>query len=80
MYKMDWTQIILNLLKRNLINHGETGFLVELNNIKELKERILFLLKIGKKQENSVVKQEILLRKISVGKKVQKELRIFIMK
>jgi hypothetical protein len=52
------------------------GFLI----IKELKERIPFLLKIGKKQENSVVKQEILLRKISVRKKVQKELRIFVMK
>jgi phosphatidylinositol alpha-1,6-mannosyltransferase len=30
----------------SLINPDETGFLVELNNIKELKEKILFLLEI----------------------------------
>jgi glycosyltransferase involved in cell wall biosynthesis len=47
----------------NLINHGETGFLVELNNIKELKERILFFTKnrekaraFGSKARNFVEK------------------------
>jgi glycosyltransferase involved in cell wall biosynthesis len=47
----------------NLINPGETGFLVELNNIKELKEKILFFAKnrrkareFGRKARNFVKK------------------------
>ena len=47
----------------SLINPGETGFLVELNNIKELKEKILFFAKnrrkareFGSKARNFVVK------------------------
>jgi len=47
----------------NLINPGETGFLVELNNIKELKEKILFftnnmdkIREFGSKSRKFVVK------------------------